>query len=352
MINYFKVMNLFWDAAPYLDGYKTDHPALFHAVVDSINRNGWRETEIEYDRIINKVRLGKKNYLEARKWLVLHQFITLKPGMGDYAKAKFGLGNAVLGRTAPGTAPDTAPATPSDTIPAPFSDDAVPASTPSETAYNTAPSANAVLPSTAPDTAGNTASDTAPGTASHTYLIKELITTNELLKTVNNNVDNDAADDEVNSDAVTSSQKNERQPAADEGDPHPPSPLPTADDVRQTLLNSGPHIRQAIERHKLAKTPNDFADLVEEFIDQQLGRVDDGQPPFKKMSDTRSHFMSWLNKKKEVKDANQTRTHGTTAINQPTGQRPKAVGPTPPATGQQFGTHWGGNRFRKPGDVN
>ncbi|PMD94870.1 hypothetical protein BWI97_15855 [Siphonobacter sp. BAB-5405] len=128
--NYIEIINSFWDEAPYLEGYKGDHASLFFAVLDSVNRNKWREVEIEYDRLISKVRLGKKNYLECRRWLVENRFITLKEGRGDYAKAKFFVGSAVpgavLGRTAKGmnavpnevpdrTADETGPETANET---------------------------------------------------------------------------------------------------------------------------------------------------------------------------------------------------------------------------------------------
>ena len=68
-MNYIKLVNWFWENVIYLDGYKSDYGILFFTIVDSINRNEWKPTEIEYDRIINKSKIGKRMYLDARSWL-------------------------------------------------------------------------------------------------------------------------------------------------------------------------------------------------------------------------------------------------------------------------------------------
>ncbi len=122
-LNYIKIINTYWDIAPFTDGFKSDYTSLFFALLDSINRNDWQDSEIEYDRITSKAGIGKRMYLEARKWLKESGFITLTEGKGDYQKAKFGLHGAVhfctAYYTANSTANDTAQSTSNDTSIAP-----------------------------------------------------------------------------------------------------------------------------------------------------------------------------------------------------------------------------------------
>lgn len=99
-MNYIKLIRFYWDEAPYMDGYKPDYTALFFAIVDEINRNKWQETAIEYGQLIEKTKLGKRMYLEARKWLAANGLIAMTEGRGDYAKAKFNVGIAVQKYTA------------------------------------------------------------------------------------------------------------------------------------------------------------------------------------------------------------------------------------------------------------
>ena len=110
--NYIDIIRWYWDEVPEMDGYKADYTALFFALLDSINRNNWQETEIEYDRIMYKCPLNKRTYLEGRKWLRDNQIILLKEGRGEYAKARFMVHNAVFDvvqeRTAKRTAKRTA----------------------------------------------------------------------------------------------------------------------------------------------------------------------------------------------------------------------------------------------------
>lgn len=107
-MNYIAIVNNFWNLAPSREGYKADHAALFFAIVDSINRNEWNETEIEYDRLFYKVKMWKRTYLQCRKWLVENGFIALKEGRGEYSRAKFWIGRAVLDAVSNSTAVDTA----------------------------------------------------------------------------------------------------------------------------------------------------------------------------------------------------------------------------------------------------
>lgn len=103
-INFINLFERFWQIAPETDGFKSDYAALYFALIDSINRNSdgknWKETEVEYDRIINKVRMGKRMFLEARNWLVNHQFLTYTPGRNEYSKARYFIVTEVQKRTA------------------------------------------------------------------------------------------------------------------------------------------------------------------------------------------------------------------------------------------------------------
>lgn len=90
-MNYIKLINWFWEEVPCMDGYKPHYGILFMALVDSINANDWKTTEIEYDRLANKTKLDKRMYLEARKWLCEAGFIEVIPGKNEYSKARFTL---------------------------------------------------------------------------------------------------------------------------------------------------------------------------------------------------------------------------------------------------------------------
>ncbi|WP_234734527.1 hypothetical protein [Tellurirhabdus bombi] len=264
--------------------------------MDSVNRNLWRETEIEYDRLINKVRLGKKNYLAGRKWLEDHHFITLQPGRGDYAKARFNMGSAVLGRTASSTAPDTAKGK-----------NAV---------------SDEVSDRTAPDTAPGTASDT----ASDTHINKDVFTINDKTfierRRTPAGADDDGGDD-GNEIIVPDSVEEDRQ-AAEASRPQTPNPLsPSEEEVRKDLLGSVYHQTYAAERLKLTKAPTDYAELVEAFILQQLAGVEEGKPAFKK--DYRKHFLYWMPKWRDV-NQNAKPTHGTTNQRTPGALRPTSLG--------------------------
>lgn len=281
-VNYFKIMNLFWDVAPELAGYKSDHPALFHAILDSINRNGWRDTEIEYDRIINKVRLGKKNYLEGRAWLSENKFITFTPGKGkgEYARAKFGLGDAVLGSTASNTASGSS-----------HGINAVLPNTASSTASDTGKVINEVLPSTASDTASSTAISTTTGTALNTLFINKQITNNIQQEQQQKQTPvPGAVDDGVDVESLFVEEVEEKKTT-------PPQPLPTTDEVRSNLLASDSHKRYAINQKKLAVNDEGYAELIDEFITQQEMQADPSKPlkpVFQEMYKVRRHFMNWL----------------------------------------------------------
>lgn len=136
-----------------MEGYKAEYATLFFALLDSINRNNWRETELEYGYIIYKSKIGKRAYLEGRRWLDENGFISHVPGRGDYAKAKFAVHGAVLAEVQKRTAKRTAKRV-----------SAVPDAVQSE-----------VQKCTASNTAERTAFDTASDTASRTHNTEDLI---------------------------------------------------------------------------------------------------------------------------------------------------------------------------------
>lgn len=102
-------LKAFWDEAPYLDGFKSDYAALYCAIWDSVNRNRWADTEIEYDRIINKTKMGKRMYLAGRAWLFENSFITMTKGLNEYSKAKYNIVVQNCTSTVPSTAPQLLP---------------------------------------------------------------------------------------------------------------------------------------------------------------------------------------------------------------------------------------------------
>ncbi|WP_138992728.1 hypothetical protein [Larkinella sp. C7] len=110
VINYIRLMNWFWEVVPYLPGYKSEYGSVFLAVVDSCNRNGWRETAVEFDRLINKVRCSKRMYYEALRWLTGQDLITYKPGRNEYAPASFNLSEWLKAEVQKCTATVTSPA--------------------------------------------------------------------------------------------------------------------------------------------------------------------------------------------------------------------------------------------------
>ena len=98
-VNYIKLVNWAWQEIPYIRGCRASHIALFFAVVDSINRNKWGPTSIEYDALVKKCRLSKETYLAARGWLMKENLIQFEPGRHKYQSAIFRLGTAVGNQT-------------------------------------------------------------------------------------------------------------------------------------------------------------------------------------------------------------------------------------------------------------
>lgn len=105
-MNYIKLINWFWDEAIYYENYKAEYGILFLAIIDSINNNQWNEVEINYDRIINKTKLSKRAYLEARNWLQENKLIDFVAGKNEYSRAKFSIGIAVQNCTSTAPLPD------------------------------------------------------------------------------------------------------------------------------------------------------------------------------------------------------------------------------------------------------
>lgn len=92
-MNYIDLINNYWDLAPEIDGYKPQYSCLYFGIIDSINRNFWKETSIEYDRIISKTGMDKRMYLEAREWLKNNGFIDFIAGKNNYSPAKYRIQN-------------------------------------------------------------------------------------------------------------------------------------------------------------------------------------------------------------------------------------------------------------------
>lgn len=92
-VNYLKTINIFWDEAPYIEGFNPDAVVLFFAVLDTINssslNSNWSKTPIQYERIISKCKFGKRAFLSARSWLVDNHFLSIESGKNEYSPAKY-----------------------------------------------------------------------------------------------------------------------------------------------------------------------------------------------------------------------------------------------------------------------
>lgn len=243
-MNYVKEVNAFWDDAPYMDGFKSDYGFLYLALVDAVNRNFWRETEIEYDRLMNKTRLSKRMYLDARSWLLANGFIHFTPGKNEYAKAKFNI--VVRNCTSTDTATDTAGDTATDT---------------------------------ATDTAANTTTDTAtvPSTAPSIY------------KTINNRTINKEEEEARDFSSPTPIEvlvedfKNLKK-----GDPPELRGTPlTLDDYEQLLLENRALLETTCMSLKISEA--DFERAVRKFIADKKAKKHQA----KDESDITQHFMNW-----------------------------------------------------------
>lgn len=95
-VNYYRLLEWFWNEVPFMTGYKSHYGCAFLAIVDSINRNSqkemWRETAIDFVQLINKVSCSKPMYYEALRWLKDHHLINYTKGLNANAAARFHLG--------------------------------------------------------------------------------------------------------------------------------------------------------------------------------------------------------------------------------------------------------------------
>ncbi|MVM29299.1 hypothetical protein GO755_04585 [Spirosoma sp. HMF4905] len=111
-INYYRLLEWFWEEVPYRPGYKSEYGSTFLAIIDSINRNAqrelWRETAIDFDRLINKIRCSKRMYYEALKWLRQEDLLLYIPGRNEHAMARFHVGALIPLEVQKRTSSDTA----------------------------------------------------------------------------------------------------------------------------------------------------------------------------------------------------------------------------------------------------
>jgi hypothetical protein len=95
-VNYYRLLEWFWEEVPYMAGYKSHYGCAFLAIADSINRNSqkevWRETAVDFVQLINKVSCSKPMYYEALNWLHSHQLITYTAGRNAHSMARFHIG--------------------------------------------------------------------------------------------------------------------------------------------------------------------------------------------------------------------------------------------------------------------
>lgn len=95
-VNYFRLLEWFWEEVPYMSGYKSEYGSTFLAIVDSINRNAdrdiWRETAVDYDRLINKIKCSKRLYYEGLRWLRDNNLLAYSPGHNEHSMARFHIG--------------------------------------------------------------------------------------------------------------------------------------------------------------------------------------------------------------------------------------------------------------------
>lgn len=90
--NYLKIVNHFWEVAPYQEGYRSQHPALFFAILNQVNKNNWRKTKIDLGLMLCLSGLSKPTYQDARKWLVKNGWVNVVEGRNAYQSAEFSLG--------------------------------------------------------------------------------------------------------------------------------------------------------------------------------------------------------------------------------------------------------------------
>lgn len=95
-VNYYRLLEWFWEEVPYMPGYKSHYGCMFLAIVDCINRNSqkekWRETAVDFVQLINKISCSKPMYYQALDWLKSQQLITYTPGRNAHSMARFHIG--------------------------------------------------------------------------------------------------------------------------------------------------------------------------------------------------------------------------------------------------------------------
>jgi hypothetical protein len=91
-MNYIELVNAFWEDGPYKEGYKASYGILYLSILDFINKNRWRETEVDYDRMMSKTQIRKDYFLSGRVWLQENGYISFTNGLvGKYLKAKYSI---------------------------------------------------------------------------------------------------------------------------------------------------------------------------------------------------------------------------------------------------------------------
>jgi hypothetical protein len=91
-----KLIAFSWDTLPYLDGYRGSHIILLLLIFDSLSKNKWKQTAIDYIYIINKCKFSKRVYLDSRNWLMKNDFIKISKGINVYHPAYFELGYVLV----------------------------------------------------------------------------------------------------------------------------------------------------------------------------------------------------------------------------------------------------------------
>jgi hypothetical protein len=84
-------MNSFWEDAPYKEGYKSSYGILYFSILDFVNKNNWRTTEVDYDRMINKTQIKKAYFLSGRIWLQDHGYISFCNGLVKSLKSSYSI---------------------------------------------------------------------------------------------------------------------------------------------------------------------------------------------------------------------------------------------------------------------
>lgn len=313
MVGYIDIIRWFWDTAPEKEGYKADYGVLFFALVDSINRNDWKETELEYGYIIYKTRIGKRMYLDGRRWLDENGFIAVKAGRGDYAKARFAVHSAVQSEVQKRTA--------------------------KRTAKGGSAVQSEVQKCTAIDTASRTASDTAHCTYNTEDLLRPLRPKDG--KTEDGSNSSEAATekkiDGIELPQWAIKEKEEAAKiAAEILNRNPPqssgkSPPLSWDNLKDTLMSEDLWVKWA--QKELKYSLEELSALILDFVDYQQGIGETIKP-----DDVRKHLVSY-GRKKIVNGKSIQNSNGNTHFKNGNANRSlKPSGFEPPATGRRFGS--------------